>query len=172
MKIAVLSDTHGNIEYLTELAEYLIKNGICILIFLGDECEDIEHIKHLFNEVIWVPGVYCQHYRDKNIPHRIIKDFNGVRFLITHTPTSHANDFPEDIKPENVTKEQVDVVLYGHTHIPNIETKSGIIWVNPGHLKKEDKKTPYQSFAIIDLDNRNIKIIEFLSKAELMSTTF
>lgn len=172
MKVAVVSDTHGNLEYLTELAKYLTDNNIYTLIFLGDECEDIESVEHLFCQIIWVPGVYCKHYQDKNIPNRIIKDFNGVRVLITHTPTSHVNDFPEDIKPEEVNKDQVDIVLYGHTHIPNIEAKSGVIWVNPGHLKKEDKKGHLASFAIIDFEKRNIKIIDFLSKNEILNTDF
>ncbi len=172
MKVAVVSDTHGNLENLTKLTNYLIENKISTLIFLGDECEDIEAVKHLFSEVIWVPGVYCSHYQDKSIPHRIIKKFCNVNVLITHTPTSHINDFPDDIKPEKVTKQQVDIVLYGHTHIPNIETKSGIIWINPGHLKNEDKKTPYPSFAIIDFLNRNVKIFNLFTKQEILSAVF
>lgn len=172
MKVAVISDTHNNLDYLTELANYLIENEIHTLIFLGDECEDIETIKDIFKEIIWVPGVYCQHYKDKSIPHRIIKEFNGIKVLLTHTPTSHINDFPYDIKPEDVTKEQVDVVLYGHTHIPKIELKSGILWVNPGHLKKDDKKGYPASFAIIDFDTKEVKIINFVTKEIILEIKF
>ncbi|MEN3013809.1 MAG: YfcE family phosphodiesterase [Endomicrobiia bacterium] len=172
MKAAVISDTHNNLEYLTQLTDYLIYNKVFILIFLGDECEDIEPVKHLFQEVIWVPGVYCDHYKDKNIPHRIIKEFNNTRVLITHTPTSHINDYPNDIKPEQVSKQQVDIVLYGHTHIPSIEIKSDIIWVNPGHLKKEDKKGYPPSFAIIDFDLRKIEIVDFISRKQIYSIEY
>ncbi|MCS7150970.1 MAG: YfcE family phosphodiesterase [Endomicrobia bacterium] len=172
MKVVVVSDTHGNLEYLTELANYLLSNDINTLIFLGDECEDIEVVKHMFQEIIWVPGVYCEHYRDKNIPHRIIKEFNNTRVLITHTPTSHTNDYPDDIGPEKVTKQQVDIVLYGHTHIPNIEVKSDILWVNPGHLKKEDKKGYPPSFAVIDFNLRKIELINFINKEQIYSIEY
>lgn len=168
MKIGIISDTHNNIKYLTMAAKQMIGNyNVSTLIFLGDECEDIDKIKHMFSEVIWVPGVFCQHYKDRNIPHRIIKKLGDNRVLLTHTPVSHINDFPDDIKPEEMSRNEVDIVFYGHTHVPSIEEKEGVIWVNPGHLKTEDKKGHPASFAIFDTDKNEIKIIELLTGNEI-----
>ncbi|MBI5573782.1 MAG: metallophosphoesterase family protein [Elusimicrobia bacterium] len=173
MKIGLISDTHRNIDYLTEAVERMINDyGIETLVFLGDECEDIDAVKDMFKKVIWVPGIFCQHYKDKNIAHRSIKEFNGVKVLITHTPSSHPNDFSEDIKPENITKKEVNMVFYGHTHIPKIEEKAGIIWVNPGHLKVNDKRGASPSFGIIDFKNKTIKIIDFKTDREILKKSF
>jgi len=173
MKIGIISDTHGNIEYLEETAK-LMKDEYKIdaLIFLGDECEDIENIKNMVKNIVSVPGVYCEHYKNKGISHRIIKEFSGFKVLITHTQTSHQNDFPDDIKPENLSLKDVDMAFYGHTHIPKIEIKNGIIWLNPGHLKKEDKKGFPPSFGIVDFEKRNIEIINFLTLKKIIETDF
>ncbi|MEW6557029.1 MAG: YfcE family phosphodiesterase [Elusimicrobiota bacterium] len=171
MKIGLISDTHGNIDYLTEAVERLLNDyGVETLVFLGDECEDIEPVKNMFKEVIWVPGVFCSHYKDKNIPHRLIKEFDKVKILITHTPSSHPNDFNDDIKPENV--KDIDMVFYGHTHIPKIEEKENVIWVNPGHLKREDKRGANPSFGIVDFEKKEIKIIDFITDKEILQKRF
>lgn len=174
MKIGLISDTHGNIRYLEEAANRLIKN-YCVdtLIFLGDECEDIESVKDMFKDHVWVPGVFCEHYKDRSIPHRLIKEFQGFKVLITHTPVSHQNDFVDDINPETAANEKkVDMVFHGHTHIPRIEKKEGVIWVNPGHLKKDDKRGSPPSFGIVDFDDRKILIVEFLNDKEICQMDF
>lgn len=174
MKIGLISDTHGNIEYVEETANKMIKDyQVDTLIFLGDECEDIELVKEMFKSYILVPGVFCEHYKNKSMPHRMIKEFQGFKVLITHTTSSHENDFDEDIKPEEITKqEKIDIVFYGHTHIPSIERKDGVIWINPGHLKKEDKRGYPASFGIVDFDKKEAMIIELLSNKEIYKINF
>lgn len=174
MKCLVISDTHGEIENIEKAIKIALeKYAVDTLIFLGDECEDIEQIKNNFKNVIWVPGVYCKHYIDKNIPHRKIINFQGIKILISHTLSSHPNDFPDDIKPEKViSQKEVDMVFYGHTHIPNLEEKNGIIFLNPGHLKHEDKKGYKPSFAIADFINREIKIIDLSTEEILQQLNF
>lgn len=158
MKIAVFSDSHGNLDNLQKAVGKATKEGAEILIHLGDDYKDAQSLENFALQVIKVPGVYDQEYTERNIPHRLIKEFGKVGFLITHTPSSHENDFSSDIKPEEVSaKKEVKVVLYGHTHIPKIEEKESIYWINPGHLKKEDKKGHRPSFALLEITNGEIK---------------
>jgi len=163
MKIAVFSDSHGNLNDLQKAAEKATTEGAELFIHLGDDYQDArilenEVITSFVSQVIKVPGVYDQEYTDYQLPHRIIKEFEKVKILITHTPSSHENDFSSDFKPEEVSaKKEVKVILYGHTHIPKIEEKDGIYWINPGHLKKEDKKGYPPSFALLEITNGEIK---------------
>jgi putative phosphoesterase len=118
---------------------------------------NIKHIK--------VPGVFSSYYKDKNIENRKVEVFEGWRVLLTHTKEPHKNDLPSDISPlELINKKEVDIVFYGHTHIPKIEEEKGIILVNPGHLKKEDKKGYPPSFGFISFrkDSVDIKIIDLV----------
>ena len=48
-------------------------------------------------------------------------------------------------------EEKPDLVLYGHSHLPLIDERDGIVWVNPGHLKTMDKKGAPPSYAVIDI---------------------
>ena len=83
----------------------------------------------------------------------------GWSVLVSHTVSSHENDLPDDIEPEELIRnKKIDVVLYGHTHIPDIKREEGIIFVNPGHLKDEDKKGYSPTFCLIDFSEYTITI--------------
>lgn len=107
MRIGILSDSHGNIDNVRGTVKKLIdKYKIKIIIHLGDECEDTEILKEFEEvELIQVPGVFCEHYQNPKIPNRIIKKFNGIKVLITHS-SSHSNDPPEELKPEELIEKK------------------------------------------------------------------
>jgi len=152
MKICVLSDSHGEIENLRRVADS-IRGKVDLVIHLGDTYSDADELRG-FN-LIRVPGVYDDEYRNPMIKNRIVKNFGKLKVLITHTKESHVNDQPYDLKPEDlIEKKKVDAVFYGHTHIYNIEIKDGILFLNPGHLKKEDKKGLPPTYAIIEIGSR------------------
>jgi putative phosphoesterase len=50
----------------------------------------------------------------------------GVRFLVTH----RRQDVPRPLPPG------VAVVVTGHTHMPVIEERDGVLWLNPGSASR------------------------------------
>lgn len=167
MKIAVISDSHGNIKYLEEFKNKLkLLGGVDLIIHLGDDSPDSSVFKGF--KVISVPGAYENHYSTPGNRKRLIEEFEGHRILITHTPVRHENDLPHDPSPEELG-ENMDAVLYGHTHVPDIELKKSsdgneVLWINPGHMKKDDRRGFKASYAVLDLtDKINVKIFDFLS---------
>lgn len=167
MKIGVLSDSHGEAEGLERAAKLLNEIGADVLIHLGDDSADAKALEKHRIKVIKVPGVFEPAYEDPSIPNRLIEQFEGWKVLITHTSTSHPNDLEDDLKPEElIEKHEVDVVLYGHTHIPKIDIKGGILLLNPGHLKKQDKKGFPPTFGLLDLEKEEIstQIMDFEGK--------
>ncbi|MFH1220016.1 MAG: metallophosphoesterase family protein [Candidatus Eisenbacteria bacterium] len=159
MEIAVVSDTHGNLEGLRQaVREILLRREVGLFIHLGDEYDDAQVFDEFACEYLRVPGVYDSRYRDRTIANRLLKEFEGWRFLVTHTDTSHANDLPEDLRPEDlVANKQVDVVLCGHSHKPHAEVKGVVLFLNPGHLKAEDKKGFRPSYAIVKISRNQVK---------------
>ncbi|MBE0432090.1 YfcE family phosphodiesterase [candidate division WOR-3 bacterium] len=150
MKIGVISDTHKHIANLSSAVLYLKEAGVDKLIHLGDDYGDMDEIGE--HDAIRVPGVFCDAYQDKKIRNRLIENFAGWRFLLTHTLSAHANDLPGDAKPEALIEaRQIHVVLYGHTHVPEIKQERGIVFFNPGHLKNEDKRGFPPCFGCIEL---------------------
>jgi putative phosphoesterase len=165
MRLGLVSDTHGELENLREAARRLVREWrVEAIAHLGDECEDVVVLEEFPGpEIIRVPGVFCEHYRDPAIPNRLVRELAGHRVLFTHTPTSHANDLPGDPKPEElVACREVDVVAFGHTHVPLVEERDGVLWVNPGHLKGQDKRGHAPSFAVVDLaaDRVEVRLVD------------
>ena len=150
MKLGVVSDTHKHIVNLSKAIELLKAMGVDRIIHLGDDYGDIDEVGE--RDAIRIPGVFSDFYQRKDIQNRRIENFAGWRFLLTHTVASHPHDLPGDPVPEElINARKVQVVLHGHTHIPEIRQENGVIFLNPGHLKNEDKKGFPPSFGYIEL---------------------
>ncbi len=173
MRIGVLSDTHSNIELLRSAIQRMLEFGrIDLVIHLGDNYKDAEVIAENGISYIRVPGVYCEAYKDPSITNRRIEVFEGWRFLLSHTDSSHPLDLPDDLRPESLLRShKVDVFLHGHTHKPRLEVKDGILFMNPGHLKQENEKGIKPSFGLIDVTENSInaRIIDVLTGEEVAS---
>ncbi|MEW5761218.1 MAG: metallophosphoesterase family protein [Candidatus Thermoplasmatota archaeon] len=175
MIICVVSDSHGELDNLKNAAVWAKeKEKAETILHLGDESEDAHVLAPLGLNIIAIPGVYEAKYQDHAIPNRLIEEYNNWKVLLTHTVTAHENDLPEDIKPEElIAQKKVSLILYGHTHIPLIEERNGIIYVNPGHLKKDDKKKYKPSFGIIKFEENyvEIRLIRLEDKQEFAKYT-
>jgi hypothetical protein len=158
MKIGVLSDSHGEMEGIKKAAKLLKEIGANLLIHLGDDSADAKVLDKYEIKVKKVPGVFETAYKDPRVPNRLIEQFEGWKMLISHTCSFHPNDLPKNLKPEElIEKHAVDGVLYGHTHIPKIEVREGILFLNPGHLKKQNKKGFSPTFGLLEIKKEEIK---------------
>lgn len=181
MKVGVLSDSHGNLKNLEESAKWLVEEGkVDVLIHLGDDSDDAKILEKFGKKLIVVPGVFESYYQDPAVTNRLIEVFNGKKVLISHTEEVHKNDpspeVKELIKPEEViAKKEVDIALVGHSHIPKIEDKEGVLVFNPGHLKEwetEQKKGYFPSFGLIDFEKKVAKVINLEKKVTIIQKTF
>ncbi|MFQ6067292.1 MAG: metallophosphoesterase family protein [bacterium] len=153
MRIGVVSDSHKNLDNLESAARKLIEEKVQVIIHLGDDYDDAKVLGEFQVELVRIPGVFSSYYQDPRIRNRLVREFCGVKTLITHAPTPHKNDPPGELSPQElIDRERIKVVLHGHTHIPEIKKKAGILWVNPGHLQEEDKRGFPPSFAVVDFE--------------------
>ncbi|MFC1767665.1 metallophosphoesterase family protein [Candidatus Margulisiibacteriota bacterium] len=168
MKIGAVSDSHKNTTNLQKAFEYLrdVEN-IDLMIHLGDDYSDVSGLERftipfIGNRrvpILKVPGVYDPEYKDPAITNRMIKEYEGWKTLITHTPGSHENDLPQDVNPDLVSQSLgVKIILHGHTHIPSIEEKKNIFFINPGHLKEDDNRGYPPSFAVLDVSREEVQV--------------
>lgn len=168
MKIGVVSDSHKNLSYLNRAIGECLEEGCATFIHLGDDYGDMNDA--LGMELIKVPGVYDPEYHSVSIPNRLVWECGKARFVITHTPESHSNDFPSDRSPEELAiQRKVHFILYGHTHIPSIEERARVFWINPGHLTRGDKKGFAASFSLIEIndDEVDVAIIDLIKRENL-----
>jgi len=173
MKIAVFSDSHGEVENLKVAASKALGEKAGILVHLGDNYEDAAALESSGKKIIKVPGVFSEIYRDHGIPNRVVENIKGKKILISHTETSHPHDLPGDLKPEDVISGgEVDFAFVGHTHIPKIEKRGKVVVVNPGHLKSKDKRGSPPSFAVVDLSDGKIRILDLKSGKVIKEESF
>jgi len=169
MKIGVMSDSHGNVDYVRQAAEYMMEEGVEYIVHLGDDYFDARMLDILPVDVIKVPGTYDDFYQDIEVPNRIIKDIGGLRVLITHTKASHQNDLPNDEIPEDcIAGKKVNIVLFGHSHTYSAKLEKSTLLVNPGHLKGQDRRGE-ATFAILDIngDDVEVKILDMKAGVKL-----
>ena len=176
MKIGVMSDTHGNLDTMRRVAAKMIDNHhVETIIHLGDDSTDAEELSSLLIDLYWVPGIFEDRYKDPKITNRIIKDFEEVPFLLTHTHTKDSHDIEGDIDPvEAIEDGDVKVMLHGHTHSWHIDEDRGVIIVNPGHLMSEKSKNREPTYALLDITPRklDVKILSLDDKIQAEKTFF
>lgn len=172
MLLGLVSDSHGEGAAILAVAGIFRREQVDKILHLGDDYEDILFFQDEPCEVVAVPGLYCPEYRNPAIANRRQEEMNGVRLLLTHSPKRSPYDLREDGDPEDLAR-QVDLVLYGHTHIPKIHRHNGVWWINPGHLKAIDQRGWPQSYALLSLlpPKVEVKIIALTSQEILFNYT-
>jgi uncharacterized protein len=173
MLLGILSDSHGNVESIQKVVNRFLAAKVHQVLHLGDDYLDILFFEAANLKALAVPGLYCPEYRDQTIPNRRIENLEGVKILMTHSPEASKFDLPGDLDPEGVPMD-VDIVLYGHTHVPSIQEKQGVLWVNPGHLKAYDQRGYPLTYALMHLTppTVDVRIVSLATGQTLLNTLF
>ena len=150
--IGVISDTHGLLrpEALVALAgsDYIIHAGDIGDPAMLDQLASIAPVTAVRGNVD--RGMWAMKIHQTNV-----LDAAGVAIYVIH------NLQELDLKPEAAG---FAVVIYGHSHVPKIETKNGVLYFNPGsagpkrfrlrvtvgRLRVRDKKLQAEIIDVVD----------------------
>lgn len=153
MKILVISDTHGDISK----AEEAIKSNkdIDLIIHLGDYFRDAMKLSSMFPEY---PFEYIYGNSDfmiENVPAEKLLDVDGKKIFITH---GHRYSVKWDYEKlfKKAKELSADMVLFGHTHCPDIVTRDECFILNPGSTS-DPRDDSDESYAIIEIENEQVK---------------
>jgi uncharacterized protein len=146
-KILVISDTHRKISHVIDLIGRI--TDLNHVIHLGDVVEDVQDLKALYDVPFDYVAGNCDFY-NRNVPLHNIIEICGKKFYITHGHQENVKYTLGNLT-HIIDEQNVDVVLFGHTHIPILNYyKDGII-LNPGSISEpRNQKNP--SYAIIQID--------------------
>lgn len=125
----VMSDSHGDIGCIKKImGEY---PAIQSIIHLGDYFKDAVILKEYFpeKEYFMVPG-NCDSFNSGTSSETVL-EVEGLRILLTHGNRYGVKTGLESLRSK-ATAGNIDVVLYGHTHIPLITKTRDCLIVNPG----------------------------------------
>ncbi|MBZ2175474.1 metallophosphoesterase [Schnuerera sp. xch1] len=157
MKIVVISDTHGR----TDEVIHKVKNMKTpdLIVHLGDYVEDGEKIKKeigVRTAIVKGNGDFFNQDYDEDE----IVEVMGKRMLLTHGHKYEVRYGTNNLlyRAEELN---VDIVLFGHTHIPVIFEESGIIIMNPGSPSIPRGYKRRKTLGIIEIKEKiKAKIIE------------
>ncbi len=124
LRIFVLADTHNKLpQKIIDLARDADE-----IWHLGDVCAEIilDELRAIGPPVTIVRG-NC----DSNFEWPLVVDLKrgDLRFRLEH--------IPPDVSPDDV-----DVVLHGHTHVPRNEKRGGVLFLNPGCVTRPNQGSP------------------------------
>jgi putative phosphoesterase len=147
MKILVISDTHGD----TNKAEEAIRSNkeINMIIHLGDYFRDAQKLSGMFPNI---PVEYIYGNSDfmvENVPAEKMLEVCGKKIFITHGHRYSVKwDYGRLYKKAEELK--ADMILFGHTHVPEIIEKDDVFLLNPGSTS-DPRDESDESYAIIDI---------------------
>jgi hypothetical protein len=146
----IVSDTHRKLR---TLEQALSNEGeIDMLIHLGDFEGDDEAIAGMCGcKMLIVPG---NNDFFTGYPKEIETEIAGRKVLITH---GHYYMVSLDLRTieDEARSRGMDIVMFGHTHKPVIQTVDGLTLINPGSLsypRQQDRKC---SYIMMEVDDEN-----------------
>lgn len=146
MKIIVFSDTHGRIEKCFKALEN--EKDAELLVHLGDISRDVNDLRTLALQIPieYVPGNNDFSSTEKYT--RII-EAGDKKLLLTHGHNYRVT-MGLELLAEEVIRNEADIGLFGHTHIPFDGYELGIHLFNPGSISLPAKGTP--TYGIITIN--------------------
>lgn len=150
MRLLVISDSHGR----SGTVDSIISSHpeAKHVFFLGDVVRDVESAVYEYDDrVFHIVAGNCDGFC--SFPDFDILDIEGHSIYFTHGHTSYVKSGTDTLcrRAKNCG---CDIVLYGHTHISDIEYKNGLYVVNPGSCSRS--RNGIDTYAVIDITKEKI----------------
>lgn len=147
MKVLIISDTHRQNDGFLQIMEK--EEPVDLLI----HCGDIEGSEYLISERAGCPVHMVTGNNDffSELPREKEFQVDKYKVWLVHGHTYHVSMGNEILKQEARAR-GVDIVMYGHTHKPVIDTASGVVALNPGSLTYPRQEGRRPSYMIMTID--------------------
>jgi uncharacterized protein len=153
MRILVISDTHGDINKAEEAIRF--NKGINLIIHLGDYFRDAQKLSTIFPDI---PIEYIYGNSDfmiEDVPAEKMLEINGKRIFITHGHR-YSVKWDYDKLYRKAEELNADMLLFGHTHVPDLIEKGKYYVLNPGSIS-DPRDDSNESYAIINIDGGKVE---------------
>jgi len=134
MRLGILSDTHDRVPFIEKAVKVFNASDIDLVIHLGDYCAPFSLRPLGGLQMDWI-GVFgnndgeiqgllkASEGRIKN--GNLSLEIEGKRIFIDHV---------NPLRRSLAASGDFDLILYGHTHKPEVYTEGGCLCVNPGEV--------------------------------------
>lgn len=146
MKILVVSDTHRKNENYFKVLEMHHPDMVI-------HCGDSEGSEYAITEAAQCPVKIVLGNNDffSDLPREQEFNIGKYKVWLTHGHNYYVSMGSETIKKEAAAR-RMDIVMYGHTHRPEIDREGEVIAINPGSLSYPRQEGHRPSYVIMEID--------------------
>ena len=148
MKLGLISDTHGFLD--PKLTR--IFRGVDHILHAGDIGPD--HLIAQLEAIAPVTAVLGNNDNSPCFPLTKVVAIDELKLLVHHIVSPRA--LTGELK-ERISREQPDVVVFGHSHKQFCERIDGVLFVNPGYAGKP-RFSLERSVALLEADGKEIQV--------------
>ena len=132
MKLAVLSDTHGNEFSVMKALQAL--GPVDGVIHLGDFAADAETSCEKLGLPLYAVLGNCDFIRPPKggFKNELLLELEGAKLLLVHGHRHGVDAYSTYSARQRAIELGADALLYGHTHVSEVSMKDGILVLNPG----------------------------------------
>ena len=149
MKTLIVSDTHGTSDNLMRALHR--EQPVEKIVHLGDLMGLEDTIEELTKVPCFMVKGNCDVY--SFLPGESVIMLGAHRTFITHGHYYGVGYGHGEIR-RHAESMDCDVVMYGHTHVPELIEEGGITFVNPGSLSKPRQANHLPSYAVAEIDEQ------------------
>ena len=147
MKILIVSDTHGHERNLKKVIEKVGQTDL--FIHLGDIEGHEDYIEALADCPVHMVSGNNDFFSD--LPREEEFQLGRYRVLITHRHYYGVSVGTDRLK-EEARSRNIDIVMYGHTHRPEIDIDDHVTVLNPGSLSYPRQWGRKPSYMLMEID--------------------
>jgi len=153
MKILVISDTHGDVR----AAANILRNekDTDIIIHLGDYFRDAQKLSEMFPDVRFEFVYGNSDIMIGVTPAEKLLKYENKTIFITHGHRYSVKWGVEKLR-KKAAEEEIDLILFGHTHEAYLERTKGYILLNPGSTSFP-RGNSGMSYAKVEICDEGIK---------------
>ncbi len=150
MKILIVSDTHKHNENLMDVLDK--EKGLDMVIHCGDS----EGLEDSIREKIRCPLYMVAGNNDffSDLSNELVFNIGSKRVLLTHGHYYYVSMGIERLAEEAMARD-IDIAIYGHTHMPKMEMVGNVTVINPGSISypRQIGRTPTYMILEVDKDD-------------------
>jgi putative phosphoesterase len=137
--VGIVSDTHGHLD--SQLLEEF--EGASLIVHAGDIGADVLEALRDLAPVMAVEG-NTDSFPPGFVEHQLHFEYCGFSFFVKHDVRPGERDVPDD----------VDVVISGHTHVPEAIRMGETLFLNPGSLSRSRRSDSVGTAMLLDLGSK------------------
>jgi putative phosphoesterase len=147
-----MSDSHGSVLPLLEIMKH--NEDAKTIFFLGDGENDILQIIQRYpNRNIYRVRGNCDYNEDTPLLFTTTLEYSDVTITAVHGNLQNVKYGGLKNLQDLSTHTNANIILYGHTHKPNVTFLDGVHYINPGSVS-EPRDCNVPTYAFIDISDK------------------